>query len=46
MISGFHCGVNKVLTLLECYTVLIGSWLPRPQIWLFEKLKMIKQQHL
>jgi len=43
MISGFNCGINKVLTLLKCYGALIGSWLPRP-IWLFEKLKMVKWQ--
>jgi hypothetical protein len=43
MISGFNCGVNKVFTLLVCSAALIGSWFPRPLIWLFEKLKIIKK---
>jgi hypothetical protein len=43
MISGFNSGVNQVLTLVEYYyAALIGIWLPRPLIQLFEKLKMIK----
>jgi len=28
MISGFCCGVNEIFTLLGCYAVWIGGWLP------------------